>query len=116
MSRLERWYRTPDAYRVKYERLMKNPAEKLKLISTFLDLFVDDIAVEQVVEHHLFKSLTGRNPGKEIKDSAQRKGIVGDWENYFNQDCMEAFKNEREGRWNSLLVEMGYEKDFMWGT
>ena len=115
MSRLEQWYRTPDAYKAKYEELMKNPTEELKSISTYLDLSVDEIAIEQVVEQHSFRSLTGRNPGEEEKESPQRKGIVGDWKNYFNKDCMEAFKNEKEGRWNSLLIEMGYEKDLRWG-
>ena len=63
---------------------------------------------------HSFESKSGRKPGQEKKDSFLRKGVVGDWRNYFNEECVIAFKNEKERRWNRLLVEMGYESSLDW--
>ena len=66
------------------------------------------------MSEHSFTSRTGRRPGEERKESTLRKGIVGDWKNYFDQECIVAFKTEQQGRWNSLLVEMSYEKILNW--
>lgn len=54
-------------------------------------------------------------PGEERKEAFLRKGIVGDWENYFDRDVVRAYKTEKEGRWNRLLVKMGYENTLDWG-
>jgi len=114
ISRLEQWYRTPLAYKIKYEYLKENPIREIKAILNHLDLPLKDENIKNVVEKCSFESMTGRKIGEEKKESPQRKGIIGDWKNYFNKDCIEAFKKEKNGRWNHLLVEMGYENDLDW--
>ena len=39
-----------------------------------------------------------------------RKGIVGDWKNYFNKEAREIF-NHYAG---DQLIKLGYEKDRSW--
>ncbi len=114
LSRLEQWFRSPIAYNVRYEDLKTNPVGVLEAVLRYLELPVDEEQIRRIAAKHSFKSLTGRNPGEDCLESPNRKGIVGDWQNYFNKDCIAAFKKEKAGRWNHLLVEMGYETNLDW--
>lgn len=114
LSRLEQWFRSPIAYNVRYEDLKTNPVRVLEAVLRYLELPVDEEQIRRIAAKHSFKSLTGRNPGEDCQESPNRKGIVGDWRNYFNKDCIAAFKKEKAGYWNHLLVEMGYETNLDW--
>ena len=46
----------------------------------------------------------GRDKGEEEKSSFFRKGVVGDWENYFNDASFEVFRKQT----GDLLHELGY--------
>jgi hypothetical protein len=39
-----------------------------------------------------------------------RKGIIGDWRNYFTSEHKQAFKNVA----GQLLIDLGYEPNFDW--
>ncbi len=114
LVRLEKWFQTPIAYNVRYENLIKTPLQELEGCLDYLGFHVNTQDVENIIQKHSFKSKTGRNPGDEKKSAVLRKGIIGDWKNYFDQACITAFKTQKEGRWNTLLVEMGYEKHLNW--
>jgi hypothetical protein len=47
---------------------------------------------------------------KETLTSDNRKGIVGDWMNYFDERVRRVFREEA----GEMLVELGYEKDSNW--
>ncbi|MBD3295829.1 MAG: sulfotransferase, partial [Candidatus Omnitrophica bacterium] len=51
-----------------------------------------------------------RKPGEEDTHSHYRKGIAGDWKNYFNDKHKIYFMK----RYNDLLLKYGYEKDTEW--
>lgn len=58
-----------------------------------------------------FKRLSnGRSNGIEDKFSHYRKGISGDWKNYFNNDIKEKFKTD----FPNLLIKLGYEESNEW--
>jgi hypothetical protein len=114
LTKLENWFRTPFAYKVRYEELKMYPIDTLLKINKYLEISTTKNAIERVVMKHSFEAKSGRKPGQEKKDSFYRKGVVGDWRNYFNKDCVIAYKNEKERRWNRLLVEMGYESSLDW--
>ena len=57
-----------------------------------------------------FEARSGRKPGEEDVTSHERKGIAGDWRNYFTPKVTREFKQ----RYGSLLVATGYEKGFGW--
>lgn len=56
------------------------------------------------------KKAEGRSRGQENVKSHYRKGISGDWVNYFNDEHRAYFKRE----FNELLLTLGYEKDASW--
>jgi lipopolysaccharide transport system ATP-binding protein len=52
----------------------------------------------------------GRSKGTEDPVSHYRKGIAGDWRNYFTPRVADAFKK----RFGDILIAAGYEKDLNW--
>ncbi|NLE46351.1 MAG: sulfotransferase domain-containing protein [Chloroflexi bacterium] len=110
---LERWFRTPYAVQIVYEALRAQPQATVTRLAEELGLPVNQRQVAAVVTRRDFARTTGRIPGQEA-DAAARKGIVGDWRNYFTSDTVECFKTAQDGRWNALLVEMGYETQDDW--
>jgi hypothetical protein len=107
LAELERWYRTPFAVQVAYEMLRTQSDATLASLADALELPVNRRQVAAVVARHDFARVTGRSPGQEA-DTPTRKGIVGDWRNYFTDDTMKCFQSAQGGRWYDLLMEMGY--------
>lgn len=64
----------------------------------------------RIVEAHRFKRVTGRRRGAEDVTAHERKGITGDWRNYFDADLKDAFK----ARFGQTLIRTGYEADLGW--
>lgn len=52
----------------------------------------------------------GRRPGQEDSASHYRKGVPGDWRNYFQEQHIYYFKEH----YNSLLLKLGYEETPEW--
>ena len=77
-----------------------------------LDIGVSDEAVQGLLAKYSFRSLSG---GREqgvgaIRAHHYRKGISGDWKNYFNDAHRRAFKENAQ----DLLFCLGYEQDDRW--
>jgi hypothetical protein len=63
------------------------------------------------VSKNRFERLThGRERGQENVKSHERKGIAGDWRNYFDDQVKDVFK----ARYGDLLIATGYERDSEW--
>ncbi|MFC1819414.1 sulfotransferase domain-containing protein [Thermodesulfobacteriota bacterium] len=115
ITKMEKWLETPTAYSLKYEDLKESPVKELLSVLDYLGIARSESKIKQVIEKNSFETISGRKPGDEQKDKILRKGIVGDWKNYFdNHQCIEMFKNAQNGRWNRLLVKMGYEDTLDW--
>lgn len=108
LTELERWFHTPYAIQVKYEELHARPEAILGRLADDLELAVNSRQITAVVHYHDFTRTTGRARGQEKSDAPERKGIVGDWRNYFSADLQDGFKTAQGGRWQALLEEMGY--------
>ena len=77
---------------VKYENLRLEPLIELKKILNFLEVEnVSDGRIQQIIKKHSFKAKAKRKSGTENRKSFMRKGIIGDWKNYFNQDGWRIF-------------------------
>ena len=76
----------------------------------FLELPADVALVKELLHRASFRATTGREPGQEDRSSFNRKGIQGDWHNYFTDDDKKIFK-ELTG---DMLIRLGYEKDNDW--
>lgn len=57
-----------------------------------------------------FENLAGRKPGQENVKEHMRKGIAGDWQNYFSPRVKDEFLK----RYGDLLIATNYEKDLAW--
>ena len=64
----------------------------------------------EIVEKYSFEKLSGRKQGQENNSKFLRKGIAGDWKNYFNKEARELFDFYA----GAQLVKLGYEKDRSW--
>ena len=96
---------------IKYEDLLTN--DEVLLERVLLDqckLGVDRERFREVVRATRFEAWSGRSRGNEDKNSHERKGIAGDWKNYFTERVSRAFRS----RYGSLLVATGYERDERW--
>lgn len=99
-------------YMIKYEDLLNTPYETLsKMFETFLDVNkVNEELLTKTINRYSFKNQSKREQGEENKNSFLRKGIAGDWKNYFGEEEKELFKAYTK----SLLIELGYETDVNW--
>lgn len=96
---------------VRYEDLLTDSTSTLTQIARHFELDSSPEVVREIIEDHSFTRLSGgRGRGEEETGSFFRKGIVGDWRNYFTPAVTELYK-ERIGQ---FLIENGYEKDLSW--
>jgi lipopolysaccharide transport system ATP-binding protein len=66
--------------------------------------------IQEAVAANRFEARAGRKPGEEDQSAHERKGIAGDWRNYFTDSLAKEFKD----RFGEHLVATGYEKDDRW--
>lgn len=107
---VEQWSDKPVVH-AKYEDLRINTLSELRRIIkelTSMDLDIQD--ARQIVEQYSFEVMSGRKVGEEDKKSFLRKGLVGDWRNYFNQEAREVFDQYA----GEALITLDYEKDHQW--
>jgi hypothetical protein len=102
----ESWVRSGEKF-IRYEDLLKNDTDILEEVLIHqCEIQIDPNRLHEIVVANRFENLTGgRKPGDENLMAHERKGIAGDWENYFTPLVLEKF-NERHGR---LVVDAGYE-------
>ena len=108
---VNRWAGCECCVHVKYEDLRTQPIEELTRIVRQLSgrkLHLDQ--AREIVERHSFEKVSGRRPGEENVRSFMRKGVVGDWKNYFDREARERFYAYA----GDALVRLGYEADDAW--
>jgi hypothetical protein len=114
-NRMSQWdYHLANIYETRFEILTSEPCVEFSRIFQFLGLMPQRISLkilEEILYHHSFKRLTeGRERGQENHQHHYRKGIQGDWVEYFSEENKEYFKQ----RFGQLLIDLGYEKDMSW--
>lgn len=114
ITKSQLWVRHPQTCQVRYEDLKTAPEKEIRRVLEHLGLKRSDRTVKKVIARNSFRAKSGRNAGQEHKGAVLRKGIVGDWKNYYDEECIMMFKQGNKGRWNQMLVEMGYEKTLDW--
>jgi len=114
LSLLEHWFYHDHVHSVRYEDLKRDAPSVLRNIADYLEVDVEDERIREVVDWHAFKNRAGRKAGQENQSSHLRKGVSGDWKNHFDAQSQRRFKQANEGRWNRLLVDMGYESTLDW--
>ncbi len=104
------WYAAREEL-IRYEELLKRDEEILsRLLLAHCRLPVEPGHLATVIRTHRFQALSGRRPGTEDAHAHARKGIAGDWRNYFTDKVRAEFKRY----YGSLLIATGYEKSYDW--
>jgi hypothetical protein len=97
---------------LRYEELLEHDVEILEpLLLGEGRLPVGPEQFREVVQTYRFERMTqGRARGEEDINAHQRKGISGDWRNYFSEPLKRMFKT----RYGGILISAGYEQDMNW--
>lgn len=82
----------------------------LRDIFAHCQLAVPDQDIQYLVDQYAFSKISGRKPGTEDQKHHYRKGVSGDWKNYFSEEHKKIFKEEA----GDLLIGLGYESGLTW--
>jgi hypothetical protein len=108
---VKKWSENHSSVFVKYEDIHKDPAKELiNLTYQLANFSLDPEIAEQIVSRHSFENLSGRRAGDEDTRSFMRKGIVGDWKNYFSPESRVKFNSYA----SEALSILGYEENENW--
>lgn len=108
---VRKWADRSDVVYVKYENLLRDTAQELQRV-------VYEVAkqklvlsqAEQIAFDYSFSQQAGRQPGEEDSSSFMRKGISGDWKNYFSREARQVLHHYA----GKELILLGYERDSSW--
>lgn len=96
---------------IRYEGMKHNQGEVLSRVFEHLSCPFNSKILDGCIERATFEKMSGRTVGDENAPLADaRKGISGDWKNYFTRKDGEFF-DELAGQ---LLIDLGYEKNRDW--
>jgi hypothetical protein len=96
---------------IKYEELIANDMDFFMKIFDYCKFKYPQKRLSDAVKKNFFeKKSSGRKIGQEDPKSHLRKGIPGDWVNYFQGEIRDIFKK----RYADLLIKTGYEQDSNW--
>lgn len=96
---------------IQYEDILKDTQKELIRALEFVgEQEINEDKLLKTINKFSFKTQTNRKPGEENSKSFLRKGISGDWKNYFTKQSAEVF-NKYAGK---TLINLGYEKDSSW--
>ncbi len=108
---VRRWHPRKDATHVRYEDLRRDtPGELQRVVLELTGRRLRSEDATAIAEEFSFERQAGRRPGEEDKRSFLRKGVVGDWRNYFSREARETFDRYA----GSELILLGYERDRAW--
>jgi hypothetical protein len=99
---------------IKMEDLLHDENEQFFRIFSFLGLFSEALTQNEIKDilatESFVKKTKGRKQGDEDPRHHYRKGIAGDWKNYFKDIHKDYFKS----KYQFLLEKLDYEKNDEW--
>jgi lipopolysaccharide transport system ATP-binding protein len=111
IAQLQRsWLGGPDEI-FKYEDFLTRDNELFeRILLDHCGLAISRQELRAAVAANRFEARAGRKRGEEDQSAHERKGIAGDWRNYFTDNLAKEFKE----RYGEHLIATGYEKDDRW--
>jgi hypothetical protein len=108
------WHENRDpemSIELRYEQMLADTTSVMTRVAEHFELDSSPEKIARIVETHSFRRLSkGRGRGQESEQSFFRKGVTGDWKNYFTPELEETYKR----RIGDFLIEFGYEQDRSW--
>ncbi len=96
---------------IRFEDMKQDQAAVLGKVFDFLGVAAAPETIQRCIKESSFKKMSaGRKAGEGVATAKVRKGIAGDWVNYFTQRDGTLF-HELAG---DCLIEMGYVEDGSW--
>lgn len=101
--------KNPNILLLRYEDLTGNKNLKyFHKLCRHCDIKIPEKQLQELISDYSFEKLSGgRKHGEEDRNSHYRKGVSGDWKNYFNEEIKEKFE-EIAGH---LVTRLGYSWD-----
>jgi hypothetical protein len=88
---------SPYSYMLRYEDLVNDPFEKLSEVVKHYKIDAGEEDIRSIIQKNSFESLSGgRSKGADDNKSFFRKGISGDWKNYFDEEVAALFNQHTE--------------------
>jgi hypothetical protein len=105
---------------VRYEDMLQDNFAQFQNVLAFLDIQLPNALLNDIVQRNRFARLavgrrfwkTKRGSDSGNTDSHFRKGMAGDWHNYFKPEHVAKFKELLGDR----LIDLGYERDLHWSN
>jgi hypothetical protein len=94
----------------KYENLLQDALKELRRVFSLLNKSVPEYAIKTAIEANSKEKFSKSLDKAFEHNTFVRKGIAGDWKNYFNEYHKAVFKHNA-GDW---LMKLGYEIDLEW--
>jgi len=89
---VDTWNGRQGIVETRYEDLLLNPAQELsRVVYELTSEYPEDAVVKEIVDRFSFKAQSGRSTGTEEQGKFLRKGVAGDWVNYFSEDAIKRF-------------------------
>ena len=105
------WHGRSDAVHTTYEDLSRDAAGELqRVVRELTGRRLAPARAREIADAWSFARQSGRTPGVEHKSSFLRRGVVGDWCNYFGPEACEIFDYHA----GEELILAGYEADHTW--
>lgn len=104
------WINAPEVLPLKYEDILDNEYEFFEELIDYCEINISREKLHNIVRYNIFEVATGRKRGQEDANAHLRKGIAGDWRNYFTEKIKKEFKK----KYGQLLIDTGYEKNMEW--
>jgi hypothetical protein len=96
---------------LRYEEFVSDTVAVIKRVGDHFDLDSSLETVQEIVSANSFKKLSGgRVPGQQDETSFFRKGVSGDWVNFFTPETKAIYKSLI----GQFLIEFGYENSDSW--
>lgn len=106
---IESWLGLRGVHRIKYEDMLANSYEEMRSMFKSLGVPFEREELKKALDGAAFARMSnGRDLGEEDPSSFYRKGVAGDWQQYFDESVEKAFREELGGRWYALAKELGY--------
>ncbi len=104
------WIGVQDVLVLRYEDILDHEDAFFEHLMDYCKINVSRDRLRDIVSYNVFESAAGRKRGVENVNAHLRKGIAGDWRNYFT----ERVKTEFKMQYGKLLIDTSYEKDLDW--
>ncbi|RXK88060.1 hypothetical protein EST62_05020 [Chlorobaculum sp. 24CR] len=96
---------------IRYEDLKRDTVRELKKVFEYIGVDVDEDKINEAIKKYDFENMKKKQENADGRKNHVRKGVVGDWQNNFDENTIDLFKKY----YNDTIIDMKYEDGEAWG-